>query len=236
LFRASEEAVGSAARLRRLGFAVACLPVVTVVPLAFTPKQTRYDAVIATSSKAFPTLAPIDRAAPLLVVGARTARAAEADGWRLAAPPAPNVERLLETLKAAVPSGADVLYLAGRDRKKVLESALSDTFALEIAEVYAAETRECWKPAEIRSLGACTIALHYSRRSAALAAQLAERAGVGAVFRKITHICLSRDVATPLEAIGADWVRVAATPDEPALFATLVVAERLFPSHNASRI
>ncbi len=236
LFRARDEAAGSAARLRRLGFAVTCLPVVTVVPLAFTPQRTGYDAVIATSSKVFPVVGPIDRAAPLYVVGARTARAAEADGWRLAAPPAPDAGRLAETLKDAAPSGSAVLYLAGRDRKTALESTLSGTLALEVVEVYAAEARERWRPAEIRSLDACTIALHYSRRSAGLAAALAERAGAGAVFRKMTHICLSRDVASSLEAIAADSIRVAATPDEPALFATLIGAEPLFPSHNASRI
>ena len=236
LFRAREEAAGSAERLRQLGFAVACLPVVAVVPLAFTPRRTRYDAVIATSAKAFTTLVAMDRAAPLYVVGARTAQAAEADGWRLAATPAPNGGALVETLRDSVPSGADLLYLAGRDRKTVLESALAHRFALEIAEVYAAEARERWNPGEIRRLGACSIALHYSRRSAELAAELAKGGGVGAFFRKMAHICLSRDVANPLEAIGAELVRVAATPNEPALFATLVAVESLFPSHEASRI
>lgn len=236
LFRASEEAVGSASRLRRLGFAVACLPVVTVVPLDFSPKRARYDAVIATSSKAFQAVESIDRTTPLYVVGARTARAAEADGWRLAAPPAANIERLLDTLKEVVPSGAAVLYVAGRDRKAALESTLSSALALEVVEVYAAEARERWRPAEIRSLGACTIALHYSGRSAALAAVLAERGDAAADFRRMAHVCISRDVAAPLEAIGVATIRVAAKPDERALFATLVEAAALFPSHNASRI
>ena len=236
LFRAREEAAGSAARLRRLGFSVACLPVVTVAPLVFEPKRTRYDAVIATSAKAFPLTAKIDRDAPLYVVGARTARAAEADGWRVAAPPAPDAGRLLDTLKDAIPSDASVLYVAGRDRKTALESTLSGACALEVVEVYAAEAREGWRPAEIRSLGACTVAMHYSRRSATLAAKLAESGGASAIFRRMTHICLSDDVANPLQAIGAASVRVAGRPDELALFATLIEVEPLFPTHNPSRI
>src|ERR1700690_2957050 len=90
LFRAREDAAGSAARLRRLGVAVANLPVIEIAPLPFAPAKTRYDAVIATSAKAFLSNAPVERASPLFVVGARTARAAESHGWRLAAPPAPD--------------------------------------------------------------------------------------------------------------------------------------------------
>ena len=179
----------------------------------------------------FRPIGPIDRAAPLFVVGARTARAAEAEGWRLAAPPAPDAARLVETLKDAVPSGAAVLYLAGRDRKPAIEAALAGPVALEVVEVYAAEARERWRPAEIRALGACAFALHYSRRSAALAAELAERAGAGALFRRMTHVCLSARRRQAARGDRRRHVRIAATPDEPALFATLIEAEPVFPSH-----
>ena len=54
--------------------------------------------------------------------------------------------------------------------------------AFELAEVYAAEPRQSWRPQEIRALEACGFALHYSRRSAALAAELAERGGRGRAF------------------------------------------------------
>jgi len=236
LFRAREDAAGSAARLRGLGFAVACLPVIDVAPLAFAPKRTRYDAVIATSARAFAVEAPIDRSAPLYVVGAQTARAAEAAGWRLASPPAPDAARLVEALTDAIPPGAAVLYLAGRDRKPALESALSGALALEVVEVYAAEARERWQPAEIRALGACAAALHYSRRSAGLAAALAETGGVRAGFLRMTHVCLSGDVAKPLLALGAAHVSIAEAPDEPALFSTLIKVAPLFPTREASRI
>jgi uroporphyrinogen-III synthase len=230
LFRAREDAAGSAARLRRLGFAVANLPVIEIAPLPFAPAKTRYDAVIATSAKAFLSNAPVERASPLFVVGARTARAAESHGWRLAAPPAPDAARLIEALERLMAPGASLLYLAGRDRKGGLEAALGATRALEIVEVYAAEAREAWSPAEVRALAASAAALHYSAQSAALAARLAEAAELSGRFAAMAHICLSEDVAEPLKAIGAAQLFVADAPDEAALLATLSHAARVFPS------
>jgi uroporphyrinogen-III synthase len=230
LFRAREDAARAAARLRRLGFAVANLPVIEIAPRPVAPSRTRYDAVVATSPKAFLSDAPVEKASPLFVVGARTARAAESRGWRLAAPPAPDAARLIEALRRLTAPGASVLYLAGRDRKGALEAALGATRALEIVEAYAAEAREGWSGAEVRALAACEAALHYSARSAALAARLAEEAGLSGRFAAMAHVCLSEDVAEPLRAIGAARVFVAGAPDEAALLATLSHAARVFPS------
>jgi uroporphyrinogen-III synthase len=236
LFRAREDAVGSAARLRRLGFAVARLPVFDVAPLRFMPRRLRYDAVIATSAKAFLEDAPIDRSSPLFVVGVATARAAAQRGYRVAAPPAPDSARLAALLTRAISPGAAVLYLAGRDRKPAIETALAGTASLEVVEAYVAEPRPRWRPREIRALGSCATALHYSRRSAALAAELADAAGAGARFRRMTHVCLSEDAAKPLRDFGATDVRTAARPEEAALFATLTEAAAVFSSHSPSRI
>ena len=236
LFRAREDAARSAEGLRRLGFAVACLPVIEIAPLSFAVTRGRYDAVVATSAKAFLRELSIEPSAPLYVVGARTARAAKTRGWRIAAPPAPDAERLAETLKRETLPGASVLYLAGRDRNPALETALDGFCALEVVEAYAAEAREAWRPAEARALVSCASALHYSRRSAALAARLAERAGAAAHFASMRHVCLSNDVAEPLRAIGAVQVLVADQPEEAALFAILSEPSSIFPSDRASRI
>ena len=230
LFRAREDAVGSAARLRRLGFAVANLPVIEFAPRPFAPLKARYDAVVATSAKAFLSNSSVERASPLFVVGARTARAAKSRGWRLAAPPAPDAARLIEALERLTAPGASLLYLAGRDRKSALEAALGATRGLEIVEAYAAEARKGWSRTEVRALAACEAALHYSARSAALAARLAEPAGFSGRFAAMAHVCLSDDVAEPLRAIGAARVFVAEAPDEAALLTTLSHAARVFPS------
>jgi uroporphyrinogen-III synthase len=236
LFRAREDASASAARLRRLGFSVACLPVIEIKTIPVHPQRTHYDAVIATSDKAFLSDAPLDKASPLYVVGARTGRAAEARGWRLASPPAQDAEQLIKTLAGALKPRASVLYLAGRDRKEAIEAALWHAYALEIAEAYAAEARESWRPREARALASCVVALHYSRRSAGLAAALAKAAGVETPFLELKHVCLSRDVAEPLQAIGATRVEIAETPDEAGLFRTLREALGGFASLRPSRI
>jgi uroporphyrinogen-III synthase len=230
LFRARQDAVASAARLRRLGFSVACLPAIEIRAQAARPRQSRYDAVVATSDKAFLGEGPCDKSPPLYVVGARTGRAAEARGWRLAAPPAPHAVQLIERLTGALTPDASVLYLAGRDRKAAIEAALSATFALEVVETYAAEARLSWRPAEAQALASCVAALHYSRRSAALAGELATLSGEAGRFLALRHFCLSGDVAEPLKALGAACIAVAETPDEAGLFHLLRRELRGFPS------
>lgn len=236
LFRERGDASASAARLRRLGFSVTSMPVIEIRMRPVRPRRPRYGAVIATSDKAFQDGGPPDTSSPLYVVGARTGAAAEARGWRLAAPPAPDAEALIRTLAGALRPGASVLYLAGRDRKGAIEAALGGAFALEIVEAYAAEAREAWNPREAAALASCVAALHYSRRSASLAAALAKAAGAEASFLKLKHVCLSRDVAAPLEAIGATRLAIAETPDEAALFRRLGEALGGFASLGSSRI
>ena len=96
--------------------------------------------------------------------------------------------------------------------------------------------RETWSPRETAALASCVAALHYSRRSASLAAALAKAAGAEEPFLKLEHVCLSRDVAEPLLAIGATRVAVAETPDEASLFRTLGQELGGFPSLRSSRI
>ncbi|HEY3623269.1 MAG TPA: uroporphyrinogen-III synthase [Roseiarcus sp.] len=236
LFRERKDANASAAQLRKLGFSVVCLPVIEIQTRPIRPQRSHYGAVVATSDKAFHADGPSDTSSPLYVVGARTGRAAVARGWRLASPPARDADEMVRTLAGALKPEASVLYLAGRDRKEIIEAALSGAFGVEIAEAYTAEAREAWRPAEARSLASCVAALHYSRRSANLAATLAKAAGVEACFLKLKHVCMSRDVAEPLQAIGASRIAIAETPDEAGLFRSLREELGGFPSLGSSRI
>jgi uroporphyrinogen-III synthase len=236
LFRERKDANASAAQLRKLGFSVVCLPVIEIRTRPVRPQRSHYDAVIATSDKAFHADGPSDTSSPLYVVGARTGRAAVAQGWRPASPSARDADELVRTLVGALKAEASVLYLAGRDRKEVIEAALTGAFDVEMVEAYAAEARKTWRPAEARSLASCVAALHYSRRSAGLAAALAKAAGAEACFLKLKHVCMSRDVAEPLQAIGATRVAIAETPDEAGLFRRLRQELGGFPSLGSSRI
>ena len=118
------------------------MPVIEIRTRPVRPRRAPYDAVVATSDKAFHGDGPPDTSSPLYVVGVRTGRGAQARGWRLASPPAPDAEALIMMLKGALKPGASVLYLAGRDRKGVIEAALGGAFALEVIEAYAAEARD----------------------------------------------------------------------------------------------
>ncbi len=236
LFRERKDANASAARLRRLGVSVVCLPAIEIRTKPVQPQRSHYDAVVATSDKALLSDGPFNKSTPLYVVGARTGRAVEKRGWRLALPPAPDADHLIKTLAGALKPHASVLYLAGRDRKGAIEAALSHAFAVEIVEAYSAEGRAAWRPAEARALASCVAALHYSRRSAELAAALAKGAGAEGCFLELKHVCLSRDVAEPLRAIGATRVAIAETPDEAGLFRMLRQELGGFPSLGSSRI
>ena len=220
LFRAREDASESARALRAMGFEAVLLPVIETRPLLLALALPRYDAVVATSAKAFLADARVDRNSLFYCVGERTARAAEAAGWRPAAPPASDAATLAARILERVPPGASLLYLAGRDRKSALEEALGASYELEVAEAYAAEARDRFSAAESVAFADCRAALHYSRRSARLAATLATRSGAGEAFRLLAHVCLSRDAAEPLEEMDLS-IRIANAPNEMSLFAAL---------------
>ena len=116
-----------------------------------------------------PTGRPTRRRRSMLLARAACVRP-QAGGWRLASPPARDANELVGTLAGALKAGANVLYLAGRDRKEAIEAALAEKFELEVVEAYAAEAREAWRPAEARSS-------RILRRGAALFAQVGRACG-----------------------------------------------------------
>lgn len=220
LFRAREDSEASAARLESIGWRVAFAPVLAPVALATPMPPGPFDRVLATSAKAV-RFAPFPPPAPAIVVGARTAAAAQARGWALAGDPAPDVATLARRL-AALP-GRRALYIAGRDRKPCLEQALARIgVSVVVAEVYAAEARDAWTAEETAAVAAAGAALHYSRRSSELALALAARAEAAYAFARLRHIAISADAAEPLRAAGLSVVE-AAQPNEDALFAALAM-------------
>ena len=226
--RATEDAERSAARLLALGYASFVVPTTMVLATQAGIPRFDYDAVVATSAKAFDLLTPYSRdailALPLFVVGAQTARAAIARELEVEAS-AKDAAALAESLRARLTPASRILYLAGRDRKSDLESALAaDGHRLTPIEVYVAEARPAWSFGEARGVANCDAALHYSTRSAELALRLAKGAGIAESFRALLHVCISEDAASPLRSSGATRVRSASSPDEAALFDALARA------------
>jgi uroporphyrinogen-III synthase len=155
-------------------------------------------------------------------VGVRAARASRVAELSLAGEPARDAATLAARLIAALAPGARLLYLAGRDRKPGLEAALAAAgHRVDAVALYAAQAREAWSASEAEGVAGCDAALHYSRRSAALALALAERAGVAERFRATTHVCLSAAVAAPLALFGARRIVAADAPNEARLIAAL---------------
>jgi uroporphyrinogen-III synthase len=224
--RARDEAEASVEKLAAHGFALALAPVIEIRALPATPPPGAFDALIATSPRAIVALGDADRARlaglPLYVVGARAAQAAREAKLALVAEPARDAAALAERLIASLAPGARLLYLAGRDRKPGLEAALvAAGHRIATLALYVAQAREAWSAGEAEAVAGCDAALHYSRRSAALAVALAERAGVADPFRAMTHVCLSAAVAAPLVLFGARRIVSADAPNEARLIAAL---------------
>lgn len=225
--RASEDARRTAARLAAAGHQAIVAPVLVITPLDFAPPDGGFDAVVATSAHAFgqpARLAPF-RASKLLVVGSRTAEAARGAGFAGATVVAATADELAVAAARALPRGARLLYIAGRDRKSDLEAALAPLFALAVAETYAAEAADALPAAACEALRAGGAAvLHYSQRSAAIFLDLARRAGLAGEFTGLAHIAISSDAAEPLIAAGLE-VAIAAQPNEDSMFEQLARIE-----------
>jgi uroporphyrinogen-III synthase len=217
LFRAREDALASAAALAARGLAAAIAPVTEISALDAEPPPGPFEFIVATSAKAITLASPealaAARQAPLYVVGETTAAAARGMGLT-PAPAADEVAALLPTL----PQGR-ALYLAGADRRPELEAALGARLATLV--VYEARAREGWDEAEADAVATAQAALHYSQRGAALATEFALKANLANMFRRIPHVCMSRQAAAPLAAFGVTRALWPRRPAEPALLDTL---------------
>ena len=99
---------------------------------------------------------------------------------------------------------------------------ITNLFVALVAGAELANGRWAWvRTLARRTVAGCAAALHYSRRSAALAAQLAERAGFADPFFALLHVCLSADVGEPLRAHGAARLVFASEPREDRLIDAL---------------
>jgi len=120
------QAHATAAQLERMGFCPSILPLVEIIPLAFSIPVRDFDAVIATSANLFVAQGEefvFYRHLPLFCVGEQTAIAAKENGFSNIVTMAEDVNRLVPSCKAH--PAQHFLYLAGRPRRLVLEQTLS---------------------------------------------------------------------------------------------------------------
>lgn len=217
LTRAAEDAVRTRARLEAMGHRVLIAPVITIEPLGSQWPPGAIDAVVATSSHAFrsPPIAwgpspEARRLLPLWLVGGRTCDAARVKGYQGPAFVAPNAVVLaLEMTRHPI---GKVVYLAGKNRKTDVETALAVTnHQVEVVETYEA-IRARFLPEQLLSTFIQTLhsdqpvaVLHYSRRSSEIFAELfVEAFRDHDLAKRAIHLCLSADVAQPLSLLGYD--------------------------------
>ena len=219
-------ATATAARLAGLGHEPLAAPVTRIRATGAPPPAGPFDALIVTSANAVAALDRLGgaRTLPAFVVGARTAERVAAAGfadvtWR------EDAGALAQAIVGRVPPGSALLHAAGRDRRPEPAATLGAAgFRLAVWEVYAAEALDRLPAAIATALdgGRIDAALHYSRRSAEILCRLVRQAGRQEAFRRLDHLCISREVADEVVAISREVVpRIANSPDELALLAML---------------
>jgi uroporphyrinogen-III synthase len=211
--------------LRARGHDALVAPLLRVEPVEADPGDGPWGALAATSANAIRALAGHPRlrelcALPLFVVGAHTAEAARAAGFRQVTSAEGNKNDLVRTIVDQRPGGAPLLYLAGEDRTGDLAGELTAAdIPARMLVVYRAVAVDALPAEAGRALSAGAIrgVLHLSRRSAAIYLDRCAAAGLLDKALAPSHYCLSEAVAQPLAAAGARDIRVAAGPKEELL-------------------
>jgi uroporphyrinogen-III synthase len=164
-------------------------------------------------------------ACPVLAVGDRTAVEARRAGFAGALSAQGSVDELCTLVKdVCTPAGGPLLYAAGADQAGDLAGRLGrDGYAVETVTIYRAEKVRDLADAARKALLANGIdgVLLYSARSAAAFGEQLERAGLAPLAEHVICFCLSEAVAEAARAWTAGPVRIAATPDQLALFALI---------------
>jgi uroporphyrinogen-III synthase len=219
--RPPELAARTARLLSALGHQPLLAPVLEIAPTGAAPPDGPFDVLLATSAQAFIGLTPPARLrfAPLACVGEKTAEAGRAAGLSVSIV-APRAETLAQWL-IGEKAQCSALYLAGRERKPILEERLREAgWRLEIVETYDARPVAAW-PVEVETAlmrDEIDAILHYSSRSAELALAL-----TGAdVASRLWHFCLSPEIAAKCRvAAPAERIVTASHPDEDSIMTLL---------------
>jgi uroporphyrinogen-III synthase len=228
VLRPKAQGVRTARALARLGHEAVLAPLleITRIEEARLPSvgsRSLHAAVIAASPHAFASLDDETRARlagrPAMVVGSRTARAAEEAGLRALQPAYRTARELALALPEHAPRG-HLLYLSGRDRRPEIEEALRqakrgfDTVEVYAATVLPALPLNAAEALRHREIGAV---LHYSARSAQAYVTLAKANRLLPRALAPLQLCLSEAVAEPLIEAGAKRVELAGAPNEACL-------------------
>ena len=227
LTRPGAESGQLARRLEQDGHQTSVSPVLEIIRRAAIPAMPDCDAVVVASARVFTDAAIAGRATnwnvlPVYCVGQGTAAAARHAGFEQIAAVAPTAHALLALIAASLPAPARLLYLAGKDRKPLLENRLQasghDVRTIVIYEAAASAALSGSAQTALKA-GRIDAILHFSRRSAEIFAQLALAAGVADHAAACRHICISADTALGLQNLPGASADIATSPDTEAVLA-----------------
>jgi uroporphyrinogen-III synthase len=219
----------TAGQLVQLGHEVLVDPLLTIelLNIGRVPAG-EYAALAATSAnavRAAGATALFDRLrdVPLYAVGASTADAARAAGFRRVISADGDARALARLLTRELAAGVRVLHLAGEERAQDLAPLLAPAaIAVDVVVLYRMRAGRQFAHATLSALAGAKLgaALHFSARSSMTFAALAARHRLENEARFLKHYCLSPAVAAPLQAAGFSC-EIAPHPDEAALLALL---------------
>ena len=224
--RPQEDGERTAAALRARGHTVLLAPLLRIEPLAADFGPGPFAAVLTTSANAARALAQHGRIGelrrlPLYTVGRRSAEAARAAGFAAVHSANGDAHDLVALVaQSLAATAAPLIHFAGEDRSVDLTEELGRRgLTVRTAVVYRAVAVERFPLAAERAIAAGELdgVLHYSQRSAAVFLRCADAAGLRDEALRLTHYCLSAQVAAPLTDAGAATIRLAARPEEAAL-------------------
>ena len=231
--RPEPDAQSSLARLRALDIAAMAAPLMERVPLeASLPPAAGFTAIVLTSANAVRTL--VDRAVvadyahlPVLAVGDRTARDAEAAGFARVSSAAGAFGDLVNAIALSGLKGP-LFYPTGKHQSHDLAKALAPMGVMvATAKIYDMVAISALpEPVQVAlDTGAIGAVLVYSRRTAEIFAHLT--ASLRREQRqRLGMLCLSEAVAEPLLEARFNRIALADRPDEEAMMALALTFAR----------
>jgi uroporphyrinogen-III synthase len=216
----------TAKALRACGHDVLVAPLMRVEPIAADLGR-GWAAVVITSANASRAILHHPARAtlislPVYAVGRRSADAAKEAGFANVVSAGGDVRDLAQLIaEHHADAKGPLLYLAGEDRAADLIGELAARgIAAEMRVVYRAAAIP-FPPALAAALKAVEIdaVLHFSKRSAESYVAGAKAGDFTAQALEPRQLCLSTQVAAPLQSAGASRVAIATRPDEAALLA-----------------
>lgn len=226
LTRPQAQSERTAERLTSIGHRAIIDPVLEVVPVPVAALPLEGVAAVAISSaNAVHALASVPRDLPVYTVGQATAVAVQRLDGRRALVAEGDGAALARLIMTRMPRQAgDVLHLGGAQTSRGLPETLAvGGFGYRHVTVYEARPVRTMRPESQAALGARQVdaVLLYSPRSARLWLEKVRAHGLIDRLDGVMAACLSPAVAAEIEGAASSSVRVAATPDEPALLRCL---------------